>query len=121
MDSFYKSLTREQIDKAHKSEYNFDHPDSFDQELLYSTLLKVKQGIKVDIPVYDFTSHSRLPKTESLYGANVIIFEGIFSLYDKRICELMDLKLFVDTDADVCLVRRCNFILTSTQRYCRKR
>ena len=108
MDSFYKCLNPEEIEKAHRSEYNFDHPDSFDQELLYNTLSNVKKGNKVDIPVYDFTTHSRLQETQQMYGANVIIFEGIFALYDKRICDLMDLKLFVDTDADVCLARRCN-------------
>ncbi len=60
----------------------------------------------MDVPVYDFATHSRLEKTISMYGANVIIFEGIFALYDKRIRELMDLRIFVDTDADVCLGRR---------------
>ena len=60
----------------------------------------------MDVPVYDFATHSRLDKTTSMYGANVIIFEGIFALYDSRIRTIMDLKLFVDSDADVRLARR---------------
>ena len=60
----------------------------------------------MDVPIYDFATHSRLSKTTSVYGANVIIFEGIFALYDKRVRDLMDLKVFVDTDADIRLGRR---------------
>ncbi|KAJ2996696.1 Uridine-cytidine kinase-like 1 [Globomyces sp. JEL0801] len=86
MDSFYKN--------------------AFDHDVLYETLLNLKKGIKVDIPIYDFSLHARLDETTSIYGANVIIFEGIFALYDKRVRDLMDLKLFVDTDADVRLSRR---------------
>ncbi|KAJ1565430.1 Uridine-cytidine kinase-like 1, partial [Cladochytrium tenue] len=106
MDSFYKSLTKEQIAEAFKNNYDFDHPNAFDFDILYDTLLKLKQGIKVDVPVYDFTTHSRLAKTTPIYGANVVIFEGIFALYDPQVRSLMDLKLFVDTDADVRLARR---------------
>ena len=58
------------------------------------------------MPVYDFSTHSRLFETVSIYGAKVIIFEGIFALYDKKIRDLMDMRLFVDSDADVCLGRR---------------
>lgn len=56
--------------------------------------------------MYDFKTHSRAPKSKTLYGANVIVFEGIFAFYDRRITDLMDLKVFVDTDADTRLVRR---------------
>ncbi|KAJ3053899.1 Uridine-cytidine kinase-like 1 [Rhizophlyctis rosea] len=106
MDSFYKSLTPEQIAAAYRNEHNFDHPNSFDYELLHQTLLNLKKGVKVEVPIYDFVTHSRLDKTKTVYGANVVIFEGIFALYDKQVRDLMDMKLFVDTDADVCLARR---------------
>lgn len=106
MDSFYKSLTKEQIAKANRNEHNFDHPDSFDYELLFEVLDKLKMGIKVEIPVYDFATHSRLDKTESVYGASVILFEGILALYDKKVREILDLKLFVESDADIRLARR---------------
>ncbi|KAJ3189689.1 hypothetical protein HK101_008761 [Irineochytrium annulatum] len=106
MDSFYLPLKKEQRDAAYRNDYDFDSPNAFDFELLYKTLSNLKQGVKVDVPVYDFSTHSRLDKTTSMYGANVIIFEGIFALYDPHVRSLMDLQLFVDTDADIRLARR---------------
>ncbi|KAI8615426.1 uridine kinase family-domain-containing protein [Chytriomyces sp. MP71] len=106
MDSFYKSLTKDQIDQAYQSNYNFDHPDSFDFDILFHTLRTLKDGVKVDVPIYSFEKHARLPDTTTIYGANIIIFEGIFALYDPKVRELMDLMLFVDTDSDVRLARR---------------
>ncbi|KAI9206344.1 uracil phosphoribosyltransferase-domain-containing protein [Polychytrium aggregatum] len=106
MDSFYKPLTPEQIEASHRNEYNFDHPTSFDYESLFNVLDCLKRGVKCNVPIYDFKTHSRLPQTKTVYGANVVIFEGIFALYDRSVRELMDLKLFVDTDADIRLARR---------------
>ncbi|KAH6565553.1 hypothetical protein BASA50_002294 [Batrachochytrium salamandrivorans] len=106
MDSFYKSLSPEEIESAHRSEHDFDHPDAFDHDLLFETLTNLKKGIKVDVPIYDFATHSRLKKTTSIYGANVIIFEGILSLHDQRVRDVMDLKIFVDADDDIRLSRR---------------
>ncbi|KAJ3017397.1 UNVERIFIED_CONTAM: Uridine-cytidine kinase-like 1 [Siphonaria sp. JEL0065] len=106
MDSFYKSLTKHEIDQAYANNYNFDHPNSFDFEILFQTLNNLKSGVKVDVPIYDFGTHSRLSETTTIYGANIIIFEGIFALYDPKVRELMDLMLFVDTDSDVRLARR---------------
>ncbi|RKP03604.1 hypothetical protein CXG81DRAFT_9250 [Caulochytrium protostelioides] len=106
MDSFYKSLVPEQLERAARDEYNFDHPDAFDYDLLYETLLKLKQGVKVDVPIYDFVTHSRLPRTKTMYGGSVVIFEGILALYDPRVRALMDMTVFVDTDADIRLARR---------------
>jgi uridine kinase len=100
------ALTPEDIARSHRNDYNFDHPNSFDHDKLFQCLEDVKKGLKVEVPVYDFATHSRLDKTTPLYGANVVLFEGIFALYDKRVRELMDLKLFVDTDSDVRLSRR---------------
>ena len=73
MDSFYNALTPSQIKDAHANMHNFDHPDSFDYELAYSTLKDLKNGIKVNVPCYDFATHSRLDKTVEMYGANVIV------------------------------------------------
>ncbi|CAG8482903.1 1545_t:CDS:10 [Ambispora gerdemannii] len=106
MDSFYKPLTPEQKTAAYNNDYNFDHPNSFDYNLLLETLQNLKEGRRVEIPLYDFVTHSRLPATATIYGANVIIFEGIFALYDKQIMDLMELKIFVDTDPDIRLARR---------------
>ncbi|RUS16214.1 hypothetical protein BC937DRAFT_91491 [Endogone sp. FLAS-F59071] len=116
MDSFYKVLTPEQSAQARGNNFNFDHPSAFDYDILYETLIKLKKGKSVDIPVYNFSTHSREAKTKTIYGANVVIFEGIFALYDKRITNLMDLKIFVDTDADIRLARRLKRDITERGR-----
>ncbi|XP_066092864.1 uridine-cytidine kinase-like 1 isoform X7 [Saccopteryx bilineata] len=106
MDSFYKVLTQQQQEQAALNNYNFDHPDAFDFDLIVSTLQKLKQGKSAKVPVYDFTTHSRKKDWKTLYGANVIIFEGIMAFADKTLLELLDMKIFVDTDSDIRLVRR---------------
>ncbi|XP_049555770.1 uridine-cytidine kinase-like 1 isoform X5 [Orcinus orca] len=106
MDSFYKVLTRQQQEQAAHNNFNFDHPDAFDFDLIISTLKKLKQGKSVKVPIYDFTTHSRKKDWKTLYGANVIIFEGIMAFADKTLLELLDMKIFVDTDSDIRLVRR---------------
>ncbi|KAM8946186.1 uridine-cytidine kinase-like 1 isoform 2-T2 [Pelodytes ibericus] len=106
MDSFYKVLTEEQQVQASNNDFNFDHPDAFDFELIISTLKKLKQGKSVKIPTYDFTTHSRQKEWKTLYGANVIIFEGIMAFAHADLLKLLDMKLFVDTDSDIRLVRR---------------
>lgn len=106
MDSFYKVLTPEQSARAFNNDYNFDHPDAFEFPLLYESLRKLKMGQPVEIPNYDFSLHARKNEKQLVYGASVIIFEGILALYDKAVLSLMDLKIFVDTDADVRLSRR---------------
>ncbi|KAM9069231.1 uridine-cytidine kinase-like 1 isoform X2 [Sarcophilus harrisii] len=106
MDSFYKVLTKQQQEQAANNDFNFDHPDAFDFDLIVCTLKKLKQGKSVKIPIYDFTTHSRKKDWKTLYGANVIIFEGIMAFADKQLLELLDMKIFVDTDSDIRLVRR---------------
>ncbi|XP_005260273.1 uridine-cytidine kinase-like 1 isoform X8 [Pan paniscus] len=114
MDSFYKLLhslphqvlTEQQQEQAAHNNFNFDHPDAFDFDLIISTLKKLKQGKSVKVPIYDFTTHSRKKDWKTLYGANVIIFEGIMAFADKTLLELLDMKIFVDTDSDIRLVRR---------------
>ncbi|KAI8062516.1 uracil phosphoribosyltransferase-domain-containing protein [Gongronella butleri] len=106
MDSFYNVLTPEQSVQAHKNNFDFDHPSAYDYNLLYECLCKLKNGKSVEIPHYNFSKHARDEKTTTIYGANVIIFEGIFALYSDKIRDLMDLKIFVDTDADIRLARR---------------
>ncbi|KAI7798219.1 putative uridine-cytidine kinase 1-like 1a [Triplophysa rosa] len=93
MDLFYKVLSPEEQAWAASNDYNFDRPGAFDFEL-------------VKIPVYDFTSHGRQRDWKNVYGASVIIFEGILSFADIELLQLMDMKIFVDTDSDIRLVRR---------------
>ncbi|CAH1970900.1 unnamed protein product [Acanthoscelides obtectus] len=106
MDSFYKVLNEKQHEMAGINEYNFDHPDAFDFDLLTSTLQRLKEGRKVEVPVYNFVTHSREARTKTMYGANVIIFEGILTFHHPKVVEMLDMKIFVDTDADVRLARR---------------
>lgn len=106
MDSFYKVLTPEQHAMAACNDYDFDHPDAFDFELLVETLRKLKEGKRVEVPIYDFSTHARAKYTRTMYGANVIVFEGILAFTNKELLELMDLKVFVDTDSDIRLARR---------------
>uniref|UniRef100_A0ABM5F807 Uridine-cytidine kinase n=1 Tax=Pogona vitticeps TaxID=103695 RepID=A0ABM5F807_9SAUR len=106
MDSFYKVLNKEQQEAAARHEYNFDHPDAFDFDLLIGVLRKLKEGKSVKVPVYDFTTHSRRKEWKTIYGANVIVFEGILAFANKELLQLLDMKVFVDTDSDIRLVRR---------------
>ncbi|XP_027896490.1 uridine-cytidine kinase-like 1 isoform X2 [Xiphophorus couchianus] len=106
MDSFYKVLNKEEQELAAKNEYNFDHPDAFDFDLLITVLRKLKKGKSIKVPVYDFTSHSRRKEWKTVYGANVVIFEGILAFANKELLKLLDMKVFVDTDSDIRLIRR---------------
>lgn len=103
-DSFYKPLTAEQ--KADVRNYNFDHPSAFDWPLMIETLRALKRCEKVSVPHYDFVTHSRLPTSSTIYGADVIIVEGILALYHADVRSELDMKIFVDTDSDVRLCRR---------------
>lgn len=107
LDNFYKPLAPEERLQAFKNEYDFDHPSAIDLDLAYECILSLKEGRKTTIPVYSFIEHNRVPnKSINIYGASMIVLEGIYALYDKRLLDLMDLKIFVDADSDVCLARR---------------
>lgn len=107
LDNFYKPLTPEQRSQAFRNEYDFDHPSAIDLNLAYECILNLKEGKKTSIPVYSFVEHNRVPgKNITIYGASVIVLEGIYALYDDRLLNLMDLKIYVDADLDVCLARR---------------
>ncbi|XP_011372522.1 uridine-cytidine kinase 2 [Pteropus vampyrus] len=105
-DSFYRVLTSEQKARALKGQFNFDHPDAFDNELIFKTLKEIIEGKTVQIPVYDFVSHSRKEETVTVYPADVVLFEGILAFYSQEVRDLFHMKLFVDTDADTRLSRR---------------
>jgi len=104
-DSFYRGLTAEELENV--GEYNFDHPDAFDTEQLLDCLEKLKSCLPIQIPVYDFKRHQRsLDTVRKVNAADVIILEGILVFHDARVRGLMNMKIFVDTDADVRLARR---------------
>ncbi|XP_026480657.1 uridine-cytidine kinase-like 1 isoform X2 [Ctenocephalides felis] len=116
MDSFYKVLNEKQHHLAESNEYNFDHPDAFDIELMSKVLQRLKEGKKVDVPIYNFVTHSRENRTKTMYGANVIIFEGILTFHSPDILKMLDMKIFVDTDADIRLARRLKRDITERGR-----
>ncbi|XP_029624551.1 uridine-cytidine kinase 1 [Salmo trutta] len=105
-DSFYKVLTPDQKARALKGQYNFDHPDAFDNELMYQTLKDIVEGTVVEVPTYDFVTHSRLQDRITVYPADVVLFEGILVFYSQEVRDMFHMKLFVDTDSDVRLSRR---------------
>uniref|UniRef100_A0AAY4BNM7 Uridine-cytidine kinase n=1 Tax=Denticeps clupeoides TaxID=299321 RepID=A0AAY4BNM7_9TELE len=116
MDSFYKVLSKDEQEQAARNEYNFDHPYAFDFELLVNILRKLKKGKSIKVPVYDFTTHSRRKEWKTVYGANVVIFEGILAFANKELLKLLDMKVFVDTDSDIRLVRRLKRDITERGR-----
>ncbi|KAM3840281.1 uridine-cytidine kinase 2 [Vipera latastei] len=105
-DSFYRVLTTEQKAKALKGHFNFNHPDAFDNELIVQTLKKIMDGKAVQIPVYDFISHSRKEETVRVYPADVVLFEGLLVFYNEEVRDLFQMKLFVDIDPDTRLSHR---------------
>ncbi|KAL9090011.1 MAG: hypothetical protein Q9165_005541 [Trypethelium subeluteriae] len=106
IDSFYKTLKPEESERAFRNEYDFDAPDAIDFDILVERLQEIKEGKKADIPVYSFEKHQRLEKTTTIYSPHVLILEGIFALHDQRVLDMLDLKIFADADADLCLSRR---------------
>ncbi|MBI1803021.1 MAG: uridine kinase [Ignavibacteriae bacterium] len=85
---------------------NFDHPDALETSLLIQHLHDLKQGKSIEQPLYDYTSYRRLPETKRIESKHVVIVEGILIFVEKQLRELMDIKIFVDTDADERLLRR---------------
>ncbi|KAK2746045.1 hypothetical protein FQN57_003385 [Myotisia sp. PD_48] len=106
MDSFYKTLTPKQNAVAHADEYDFDSPDALDFDVVVDILRNLKKGLKVDIPIYSFKKHQREAETTLLQPPRVLILEGILAFTDPRIADLLDLKIYVEADMDVCLGRR---------------
>ena len=105
-DSFYKVLSPEEIKQANDANYNFDHPKSFDWELLKSVIFELREGKTVKIPHYDFKTHSRTKDEELIGCLDVVLVEGILLFYMPEILEMLDMKIFVDEDADTRLARR---------------
>jgi uridine kinase len=103
-DSYYRDLST--LPEAERAAQNFDHPDAFDTALLIRHLGLLLEGGYVEEPVYDFTHHRRQAETRRVGGAPVIVLEGILILTDPALRELMDIKVYVETDADVRLLRR---------------
>lgn len=103
-DSYYKR--HDNMTYEERSLLNYDHPDAFDTELLCDHIRALKAGQPIRMPVYDYTIHNRSDRTVQVNPAPVIVLEGILIFAEASLCELMDIKVFVDTDADVRILRR---------------
>jgi uridine kinase len=103
-DSYYKDMCH--LPYEERCRQNFDHPDAFDMPLLREHLLKLIQGRTIEQPIYDFTKHRRTEETRRIGAHLVIVLEGILILDDAELRSMMDIKVFIDTDADERFIRR---------------
>jgi len=103
-DNYYKA--HHDMSYEQRCKLNYDHPNAFDTELLVRDLKELKQGRSIYCPVYDYSIHDRSDKTILINPAKVIIVEGILIYQSRELCRQMDIKIFVDTDADVRILRR---------------
>lgn len=103
-DDYYRPHSS--LSAAERARLNYDHPEAFDTPLLLQQLRELRQGHAVDAPLYDYRTHDRSRQTRHLTPTPVILVEGILILADPALRELLDIKIFVDTDADVRILRR---------------
>ncbi|WP_338729125.1 uridine kinase [Haladaptatus sp. DJG-WS-42] len=104
LDNYYKDLSH--LDMDERAEVNYDHPNAFEWELVREHMEALMEGQHVEMPQYDFTIHNRSETCTTVQPTDVIVLEGIFSLYDERLNDMMDLRVYVETDADVRILRR---------------
>ncbi|HEY6187129.1 MAG TPA: uridine kinase [Pyrinomonadaceae bacterium] len=103
-DSYYRNLKDLPLD--YRQAVNFDHPDALDNDLLVHHVRKLKAGGSVELPLYDFKTHTRLNDTLLIEPKPIVIIEGILIFVDPRLLEQMDIKVFVDTPDDIRFIRR---------------
>lgn len=103
-DSYYRNLADMPLDERHQA--NFDHPDSIDSDMLVNHLIRLKQGLSVEMPLYDFVTHTRSDRIEIIEPKPVVIVEGILIFAEPRVLDLLDVRVFVDTPDDIRLMRR---------------
>ena len=103
-DNYYKR--QDDVPFEDRKKVNYDHPDSLETDLLIEHIKKLRNGEAVDCPVYDYTQHNRSDKTIRIEPRRVILIEGILLLADKRLRDLMDVKIYVEADADERILRR---------------
>ncbi|MFB3210035.1 uridine kinase [Staphylococcus pseudintermedius] len=103
-DYYYKDQSHLTFEQRLKT--NYDHPFAFDNDLLIQNLKSLQSGQSVEVPTYDYTNHTRSDKTIAFQPKDVIIVEGIFALENEELRNMMDVKIYVDTDADLRILRR---------------
>jgi uridine kinase len=103
-DAYYKDL--QDLPRAQRDLVNFDHPDSLETDLLVAHIRGLREWKPVDIPIYDFTTHTRTSRTLRVEPQPVILVEGILIFHEAKLCALFDVKIYVDTDPDIRFIRR---------------
>ena len=114
MDGYYRDFSHLPMEERRR--VNWDHPETFDLGLFASHLEQLARGEPVEKPVYDFTQHVRSSRTERITAADVVVVDGILLFTDERIRDLFDVKVYVDADADIRLVRRIQRDMTERDR-----
>ena len=114
MDAYYRNFTHLSLDE--RRHLNWDHPDAFDYDLLTSHLEQLAAREPIDKPVYDFVTHLRSDETALVAPSDVIVIDGILLFVDERVRDLCDVKVFVEADADIRLIRRIQRDLTTRGR-----
>jgi len=104
LDNYYRDLSHLAFEE--RTSVNYDHPSAFEWELVYEHLNALLSGQEIEMPQYDFTVHNRIEETETVEPTDVIVVEGILALYDEDVNEMLDLRVYVETDADVRILRR---------------
>lgn len=113
-DAYYKDLSH--LSNQERAQINFDHPDSLDTELLVEHVKQLQQNLPVEIPTYDFTRHMRFTETETVSAQPIILVEGILIFSEVELRKLFDIKIYVDTDADIRFIRRLKRDITERGR-----
>ena len=113
-DSYYRDLGH--LPLENRAKFNFDHPDALETELLVRHLRQLQAGREVSVPVYDFAAYVRTAETRPVEPRRVILVEGILIFADRALRDLMDIKLYVDTDADLRFIRRLERDIEERQR-----
>ena len=103
-DAYYRNFS--DLPKAQRDLINWDHPDSLESDLMIEHVKALRRGESVELPVYDFTTHSRSGRTVRVDSQPIILVEGILLFAEPRLREIFDVKIFVDTDADIRFIRR---------------
>ena len=113
-DAYYKNLSNVTIEE--RSLVNFDHPDAIDFTLMRNHMQKLMEGNVVDIPIYDYTTHTREKKSRKVEKHHIIILEGILALFDQKIRNMMDIKIYVETADDIRVIRRIKRDINKRER-----
>lgn len=113
-DAYYRN--QDDLSYEERIKVNYDHPDSLETELLITHIHSLLKGNSIELPVYDFTIHSRKKETIRIEPRSIILVEGILIFYDKMLRNLFDVKLFVDADSDIRFIRRLNRDITERGR-----